>query len=174
MFTAIASMSLSQILFDKPTPQFALLAHSKIKLELALTIDQELKLAQILAPVTVEFQGRKVFQLGPTADALDRLEAEVEAALIATQRRRLREIWIQKQGSFTLLDSGIAKELAVSKPQSEKIKKIATELSDKMMAPKPMRMDTKVLQEYKDRILKELTPAQNVRFMRMQGAKFLD
>jgi hypothetical protein len=174
LLLAIASISVSQVMFNKPNPQFTMLSNVKVKLELALTVDQELKLAQILAPITVDYQGKKVFQLGPDVETMDRLEGEAESVLDARQKKRLREIWIQKQGGYALLDLGVAKELGISKPQSEKIKKIATELSDKLMSPQPIRLEPKVLQEYRDRMMKELTPAQNVRFVRMQGAKFLD
>lgn len=70
---------------------------------------------------------------GGGGDSLDEMSASAMKVLDAAQSARLKEIWLQEQGSLAVLDSTFAKALSLTKDQIAQSEKVAESVASKVM-----------------------------------------
>ncbi len=116
-----------------------------------------------------------------------RQEAEEKALkeiLEEAQQKRLRELWLQRQGNGAISNEAIQKELGLSDDQKKKIKDLQAKqqaanaaIREKMMSGEIDRSEIMPLMEKNTKILNEeygklLTEEQAAKLKSMQGAPF--
>ncbi|MEQ1823760.1 MAG: hypothetical protein ABL949_14725 [Fimbriimonadaceae bacterium] len=76
---------------------------------------------------------REAMQKG-MADLMTAAEKEVNALLTDGQKKRLKELWIQRQGNNAIQNEEIQKELGFTDEQKEKVKDLNTKSMEAMQA----------------------------------------
>jgi hypothetical protein len=113
--------------FTVSQPQLTSL--EQVQTELKLTAEQKAKASEI--DEQLRNKRRELFQGGNQDNFAERREQlakatseateQLRAALDETQQNRLREIWIQVNGTAVLSDEALAKELKVTEQQQEQM-----------------------------------------------------
>lgn len=157
-------------------PPFTLLMNPSIRFELKVSPRQAARIDEVLE--TVAAPGGKGIMIRPTTD-LAALGREATESLSPTQRRRLRELWVQREGGLTLLDDGVAQELGLSPTQRKRAREIYDEMIGTLrtsVAPsggEPKRVDTRSRRAAAGKqAVALLSAAQKARFERMKGKPF--
>ena len=70
---------------------------------------------------------------GGSGDSLDEMAAQALKVLDGGQTARLKEIWLQEQGSLAILEPAFAKQLGITKEQTAQADKIAESIAAKIM-----------------------------------------
>lgn len=171
-------------------PKFPILLDKNVPGELELAADQERSIKEKLAEFTQDAPGggggqpRIVIRLGGDGSDITNLEEEIDRILDAKQRQRLRELWLQRHGMMTLADDSVAKDLALTTAQRQKVSDILGEFHGTIVDEGPADpQDPEAMKKYAERIrelrstavkkLSEaLTDKQRETFKKLQGKEF--
>ena len=173
--------------FSVSQPQLASL--EQVQTELKVTPEQKAKISEINEQLAEDRRalGRPEGQDGfrQRAEQIEKLNAEatkqLHAAIDETQQNRLREIWIQVNGTGVLSDEAIAKELKITEQQQEQLTstrresfqafgeafRSAGDLSEDQRREKLQELR----RESEQKVLAVLTAEQREQFEKMQGEK---
>lgn len=175
---AIAAIAPAQRMIGA-MPRHFLLFNPKVQTELNLTEAQ--KKAVVAAggdSVTADDQGRIRVQLGPSTD-MDAIKSGLKKVITSTQDKRLTELWIQRDGTFALSDTDIAKSLSLTEDQKKKVKTAFDEYGEGMQdlvmssGGRVGPEESKTLREKtKNKLDGILTTAQKAKFESMKGKPF--
>ncbi|MEQ1934113.1 MAG: hypothetical protein ABL962_09570, partial [Fimbriimonadaceae bacterium] len=143
--------------------------------ELKITDDQKTKIIAARAGMGEKIRevftsaggDREAMQKG-MADVMTASEKEVNAVLTETQKVRLKELWIQRQGSNAIQNEGVQKDLGFTDAQKAKIK----ELNDKSMEAMTALFEKMRNQEIEREQMQEAM-AKNQEVMKTELAKIL-
>ena len=173
--------------FNVSQPQLASL--EQVQTELKVTAEQKSKITE--ANETLSSKRRELFQGGNQgnqdnrADRREQLERataeateQVRAALDETQQKRLREIWIQVNGTAVLDEEPISKELKITEQQRDQIAEARREAFEgalqnfrDLSAEERREKFQEARSEAEKKALAALTAEQRQQFEKMQGEK---
>ncbi len=109
----------------------------------------------------------------------DKFMPKINEILDKNQQKRLHEIAIQAAGSAALEDSGVAKDLGLSKDQTDKIKSIVKDVVGKTRAiprdadrTERMAKMAELREEETAKVTEVLTKDQQAKFTEMKGKAF--
>lgn len=177
-------------------PKFPMFMDPAVRKELALTEEQEKKVKEVLE----EFQqgaqqegGKFVIRIGgpggggaPELPDFKKIEDDLMKVLDEKQKKRFKEIWLQRQGLTALADADVAKEVGLQDDQRELVKDIMDSHQQDMhkmiqeaaadSCGGPIRIDDKKAKELREKTEKHLsellTKAQEEKWKAMLGPKF--
>lgn len=129
LFASYSSLDAQEIKLN--APQFALLINDAAVKELKLSADQQKQIDEILGEMVQEVDGEKRLIVRGQVD-MDEIEKNVLNALNNTQRKRLRQAWLQLNGPMALTDATLAKEVGLKEEQTKKITEAVTNMNDAM------------------------------------------
>ncbi|MBL8823275.1 MAG: hypothetical protein JNJ77_11850 [Planctomycetia bacterium] len=129
LFASISSLDAQEIKLN--APQFALLINEAAVKELKLTADQQKQIDDIFGDMVQTVEGEKRLIVRGQVD-LEEVEKDVLKVLNDTQRKRLRQAWIQLNGPMALTDTTLAKDVGLKEEQSKKITEAVTNMNDAM------------------------------------------
>lgn len=81
----------------------------------------------------LEVEGERVRIMITGDDSMDDMAAAGMKVLEASQKARLKEIWLQGSGSLAILEATVARDLGVTKEQAAKADKIAESVASEIM-----------------------------------------
>lgn len=178
LILSMAAMASAQRMMG-PTPRYFLLFTPSIQSELKLSEAQKKAVKEAGGEsVKEDGQGRLMVRMGPDFD-IDSMRSKLQKAMTPAQEKRLKEIWIQREGALTLTDSEIAREVSLSADQKKKSEEIVEEMSDDLRelitaeGGKIKAEDTKRIRgKAKTKLEALLTAPQKAKFKSMQGKPF--
>jgi Spy/CpxP family protein refolding chaperone len=173
--------------FSVSQPQLATL--EQVQTELKVTAEQKSKITEVNE--TLSSKRRELFQdsnrenFAERREQLDKANAEATeqlgAALDETQQNRLRELWIQVNGTGVLDEEPIAKELKLTEQQQTQIEQARDDAREAMRAAFQNAGDQsdeqrrerflELRRESEQKVLALLTAEQREQFEKMQGKK---
>lgn len=129
LFVSIPILDAQEIKLN--APQFALLINHAAVKELKLSADQQKQIDEILGDMVQEVDGEKRLIVRGHVD-MEEIEKNVLNALNDTQRKRLRQAWLQLNGPMALTDAALAKDVGLKEEQTKKIVEAVTNMNDAM------------------------------------------
>lgn len=129
LFASFSTLDAQEIKLN--APQFALLINEAAVKELKLSADQQKQIDEILSEMVQEVEGEKRLVVRGHVD-MEEIEKNVLKTLNDTQRKRLRQAWIQLNGPMALTDTTLAKEVGLKEEQTKKITEAVTNMNDAM------------------------------------------
>lgn len=129
LFVSIPILDAQEIKLN--APQFALLINHAAVKELKLSADQQKQIDEILGDMVQEVDGEKRLIVRGHVD-MEEIEKNVLNALNDTQRKRLRQAWLQLNGPMALTDAALAKDVGLKEEQTKKIAEAVTNMNDAM------------------------------------------
>ena len=175
---AVAGTASAQRMFGS-MPRHFLLLNPKVEAELKLTAAQKAAIDKACGDaVSSDDQGRIRIQMTGATD-MDEIKVALRKSITPAQDKRLMEIWLQRDGTMTLGDADVQKELGLTPDQKKKIEAIMEEFGDGMQelihstggnitleASKSLRDGTK------KKLDTVMTEAQKAKFETMKGKPF--
>lgn len=169
-----------------------LLMREDVKTEIKLTAEQSTKLEDMRTAMMQDMQAK--FQGGGAGDQdeirkvvtemMKKAEKDALTVLDDSQKKRLKELWIQRSGNRVVTNEDIQKELGMTDDQKSQIKKLMTaqeeanaEIRQKMMNGEMDRSEIRPLMEKNNKALdaelgKVITKDQADKLKAMGGAPF--
>jgi hypothetical protein len=157
-------------------PSFTLLFMDNVRQELALTPQKAMQIDAILEPLmTTGPSGQKGIRIGRDVD-VELLEQRCNKVLSASERARLRQLWLQRDGGLAVARDDVAKELGLTSQQKEKAERILQDMADDMMENARTGGDRsrglQLRKEASGKIVALFTALQQKKWQSMQGRKF--
>ncbi len=170
-----------------------MLGREDVQKELALTDEQKTKLEEMRKAQQEEMQakfqnagngGDRAAMMKEVQEMMKKGEAEALALLTDPQKKRLKELWIQKTGNGVLSHEDIQKDLGMTDAQKAKIKSLEDaqtqanqEIRQKIQDGSLDRTEARPLMEKNQKIMmdelgKVLTSDQADKLKKMGGAEF--
>lgn len=172
--TSLIALSAAQTHVPEVGPRGLELDAVKVRRELKLTTSQETAITGILEKAITRHDGWISF--GPEI-SLEQLDKDLQSQLTDTQRKRLEEVWIQRQGALALFDDSIAKTLGITPQQTEQLALINQDMELSATRGRPgidVKEYSKVMAPIRARGYKKmlalLTSEQRAKWNAMQGA----
>ncbi|HMP58762.1 MAG TPA: hypothetical protein PKD86_05370 [Gemmatales bacterium] len=169
-------------------PKFPLFMDKNVPGELELTADQERAIKELMQSVSQDLPGggpqRVLVRVVGDTSEIENLDDEIDRILHDKQRQRLRELWLQRQGLMTLTQDSVAKDLALTPDQREKVRRIREEFGQAIMeqgpvdfqAPDEMKRHAEKVAELRQETQKKLgqvlTDSQKETWKKLQGREF--
>jgi hypothetical protein len=188
--TALAAIATAQQDFDhRPSPfagrtYLTLSLFEEVRTELKTTSDENTKIDELLGKLNAErqdaFGGGDFDAIREAIDKINtKYDEEVQKVLTGDQTIRLKQLFIQFNGSTALANGSIQKDLALTDDQKAKVKAAQDDQAKKMKdlfsagQPDDFQASMKKIQdEVKAALDKVLTDDQRAKFKTMEGAKF--
>lgn len=196
-FVMVSALSMAQGRMMMGGPgggtQSMLLGREDVQKELKLTDDQKSKLEEMRNAMMEDMRSR--FQNGGGGgdreammkefqEAAKKADQQALALLDDTQKKRLKELWIQRSGNRIVMNEEIGKELGITDAQKAKLKELNEaqnqanqEIFEKMRNGELDRSELRPLMEKNNKALGEeigkvLTADQRAKLKAMGGAEF--
>lgn len=153
-----------------------LLMREDVQKELNLSQTQKAKLEQLRQEMQQAMQELRDLPPEQRRERMQALRQKYDPATILneTQRKRLRELELQWQGPFALMDPEVAKQVGLTEEQQAKIRGIIQEAFQSVRGQPGERMQEfqKAREQAEKKILEVLTPAQREKWQQMLGKPF--
>ncbi|MBS1722189.1 MAG: hypothetical protein JSS66_04180 [Armatimonadetes bacterium] len=119
--------------FEMPLtqPHFIILISAPVQEHLKLTDEQKKSIDKALESAVQKDGDRVMVTLGPDTD-MKELDKEALKPLDDNQRKRLNELWLQRNGLLALEDKDTAKTLSVTEEQMKKIQDVFADHRQKL------------------------------------------
>jgi hypothetical protein len=134
-----------------------------------------------LRDLAADERQKKMAQMAEvTKNVNDKFLPKLNELLDKTQQTRLHEVWIQAAGPAALEDADVAKALAITKEQQDKIKKVTADFGHKMREvfssggdrSEMMAKVAEMREEQTAKTAEVLTKDQQAKFTEMKGKPF--